>query len=52
MVVKKNNGKLRVYVDFTELNWACSKDPFSVPKIDQLVDATCENSRMNFLNAF
>ena len=52
MVVKKNNGKLKVYVDFTDLNRACSKDPFSVPKIDQLVDATCEHPRMNFLNAF
>lgn len=40
MVVKKKNGKWRVCVDFTDLNRVCPKDPFSVSKIDQLMDAT------------
>ena len=40
MVVKKKNGKWRVCVDFTDLNRVCLKDPFSVSKINQLVDAT------------
>ena len=40
VVVKKKNGKLRVCVDFTDLNKACPKDPFPMPRIDQLVDAT------------
>ena len=39
VVVKKKNGKWRVYVDFTDLSRACLKDPFPMPKIDQLVDA-------------
>ena len=52
MMVKKNNGKWRVCVDFIDLNLACSKDPFPVPKIDQLVDATCGHLRMSFLDAF
>ena len=34
MVVKKKNGKWRVCVDFNDLNRACPKDPFPVPKID------------------
>ena len=51
-MVKKKNGKLRVYVDFIDLNRACSKDPFLMPKIDQLVDATYGHSMMSFLNAF
>ena len=34
VVVKKKNGKLRVCVDFTDLNRACPKDPFPMPKID------------------
>ena len=51
VVVKKKNGKLRVCVDFTELNWACPKDPFLVPKI-QLVDATYGHPRISFLDAF
>ena len=37
---------------FTNLNRACPKDPFSVPKIDQLVDATYGHLRMSFLDAF
>lgn len=52
VVVKKKNGKLKVCVDFTNLNRACLKDPFPVPKIDQLVDATYGHPRMSFLDAF
>ena len=52
VVVKKKNGKLRVYVDFTDLNWPCPKDLFLMPKIDQLVDATYGHLRMSFLDAF
>ena len=39
-------------LDFTDLNKACPKDPFSMPKIDQLVDATVGHHRMSFLDAF
>ena len=39
VVVKKKNGKLRVCVDFTDLNRVCLKDPFPMLKIDQVVDA-------------
>ncbi|XP_030946053.1 uncharacterized protein LOC115970586 [Quercus lobata] len=34
VVVKKKNGKWRVCVDFTDLNRACPKDLFPMPKID------------------
>ena len=34
VVVKKKNDKYRVCVNFTDLNRACSKDPFLMPKID------------------
>ena len=40
VVVKKKNGKWRVCVNFTDLNKACSKDPFPMPQIDQLVNTT------------
>ena len=39
IVVKKKNGKWQMCVDFTDLNKVCSKDPFPIPRIDQLVDA-------------
>ena len=40
VVVKKKNWKWRVCIDFTDLNKSCAKDPFSLPHIDKLVDAT------------
>ena len=40
VLVKKANGKWRMYVDLTNLNKACSKDSFPLPQIDQLVDST------------
>ncbi|GFS29078.1 hypothetical protein Acr_00g0005240 [Actinidia rufa] len=50
VVVKKKTGKWRVYVDFTNLNRACPKDYFPLPKIDQLVDSISGHARMSFLD--
>ena len=52
IVVKKKNGKWRVCVDFIDPNKACPKDPFPIPRIDQLVDATVGHPQMSFLDAF
>ena len=34
VLVKKINGKWRMCVDFTDLNRACPKDSFPLPRID------------------
>ena len=52
IVVKKKNSKWRVCVDFMDLNQVCPKDPFRMPKIDQLVDSTYGHPRMGFLDVF
>ena len=52
VVVKKKSRKWRVCVDFTNLNKVCPKDPFPMPRIDQLVDTMASHPRMSFLDAF
>ena len=44
--------KWRVCADFSDLNKASPKDPFPMPRIDQLVDATVGHPWMSFLDAF
>ena len=43
---------MSVCVDFIDLNKAYPKDPFFMPRIDQLVDATVGHHWMSFLDAF
>ena len=50
--VKKKNGKWRVCIEFTDLNMSCLKDPFPLPHIDKLVDATVGHQLMSFMEAF
>jgi hypothetical protein len=39
-------------VDYTCLNKACLKDPFSLPHIDQVVDSTTGCELLSFLDAY
>ena len=40
LVLKKNKVDWRMCVDYTDLNKHCPKDPFGLPRIDQVVDST------------
>lgn len=52
VIVRKKNGKLRVWVDYSYLNKAYSKDLFPLPYIDPLVDATTGHELLSFMDAF
>ncbi|KAJ9553525.1 hypothetical protein OSB04_017570 [Centaurea solstitialis] len=52
VVVQKKNGKWRVCIDFTDLNKACPKDPFPLPHIDAMVDATAGHELLTFMDAY
>ena len=52
VMVKKTNGKWRMWVDFTNLNQAYPKDSFPLPKIDQLVDSIVRHKLLTFMDVF
>nr|ABA96243.2 retrotransposon protein, putative, unclassified [Oryza sativa Japonica Group] len=52
VMVRKTNGKRRMCVDFTDLNKACPKYHFPLPRIDQLVDSTAGCELLSFLDAY
>nr|XP_027102744.1 uncharacterized protein LOC113723988 [Coffea arabica] len=52
VLVKKEEKVWRMCVDFTDLNKACPKDCYPLPRIDQLVDSTAGYEIFCFLDAF
>ena len=52
VLVLKKNGTWRMCVDYTDLNKACPADPFALPRIDQIIDATAGCERLSFLDAY
>ena len=52
VMVKKANGKWKMCVDFTNLNRACPKDSYPLPRIDVLVDLTTRHRLLSFMDAF
>jgi hypothetical protein len=51
VIVPKANGKLRMCIDYTNLNKAYPKDPYPLPRIDQIVDSTSGCDLLSFLDA-
>ncbi|XP_026420211.1 uncharacterized protein LOC113316206 [Papaver somniferum] len=52
IVVPKKNGKIRVCIDFTNFNKACPSDPYLLPRIPDLVDATSGYERLSFMDGY
>ena len=52
VVVPKKGGKWRVCIDYTDLNEACPKDSFPLPRIDQIIDASAKHGILSFLDVF
>ncbi|KAK4411922.1 Retrovirus-related Pol polyprotein from transposon opus [Sesamum angolense] len=52
VLVPKPKGKWRLCIDFTDLNKACPKDPFPLPRIDILVDSTSGCEMLSFLDVY
>ena len=50
--VPKKNDKVRVCVDFRDLNKASPKDDFPLPHIDMLMDSTTRHSMLSFMDGF
>ena len=51
VMVSKSLGKLRVCIDFTDLNKACQKDTYPLPSIDKLVYGASEVKFLSFMDA-
>ena len=50
--VPKKDGKVKVCVDFRDLNKASPKDDFPLPHIDMLVDSTTWHPMLSFMDGF
>ena len=50
--VSKKDGKVRVCVNYRDLNKASPKDDLSLPHIDMLVDSTTGHSMLSFMDGF
>jgi len=52
VMVKKSNGKWRMYVDCTDLNKASRKDFYFLSSIERFVDGAGGHTILSFLNAY
>ena len=50
--IPKKKGKVRMCVDFRDLNKANPKDDFPLPHIDILVDSTAGHALLSFMDRF
>ncbi|XP_048229363.1 uncharacterized protein LOC125369935 [Ricinus communis] len=49
---RKKDGKVRMCVDYQDLNKACPKNDFPLPYIDVIVDSFASNAMYSFMDGF
>ncbi|RDX90375.1 hypothetical protein CR513_27764, partial [Mucuna pruriens] len=52
VLIPKKDGKVRMYVDYRDLNRANPKDNFPLPHIDMLVDNTAQHAFFSSMDGF
>ena len=52
VLVPKKNGKMRMCIDFSDLNKSCKKDLFPLPRIDTSVDKAAGCKCFSLLDCF
>jgi hypothetical protein len=52
VMVPKKNGNMCMCIDFTELNKACLKDPYPLPRIDIIIDQEAGCEMLSLLDCF
>ena len=52
MLVPKKDGKVRMCVDYQDLNWVSLKDNFPLPHINTLADNIAKNSLFSIMDRF
>jgi hypothetical protein len=52
VLVRKKNKEWRMCVDYTDLNKHCPKDPFGLPRMDEVVDSTAGCELLSFLYCY
>ncbi|PKI55417.1 hypothetical protein CRG98_024190 [Punica granatum] len=52
VLVEKKNGKVKVCIDYRDLNKASPKDNFPLPHNDVLVDNTARHTQFSFMDGF
>ena len=52
LIQKKNNNDWRMCVDYTDPNKHCPKDPFGLPRIEQIIDSTAGCVLLSFLDCY
>jgi hypothetical protein len=52
VLVTKKKGKIRVCVDYRDINKACPKDNYPTPFIDQIVDDCARSEIFSLMDGF